>query len=262
MIPLGFQLSGQTVDTLPATVTRVASPTAAPVDAYRHVNDEVGFYPSGLEYGAELRLSLDPTAPNVLRSVSFPYYANYERIGGLTVRLYLSDGGAGAPGTLLGSATVSTKVGKSVVEITYPFANQNQLPSTLIVTTEFRGTGGGKTAGWYLSGQQPTVGSQPPYFWSRNPSGGWRRLTFGPPPDPTPSLRPLGFLATGAFGFQVLGQPDRTYTLQATTWNGSSPLPWLEIASGVASNPEGVVELLDPNASHHGHRIYRAVSRP
>jgi hypothetical protein len=259
---MGTRLCGQNVDSLPATVKRVAGPTAAPVEAYQQANDEVGFYPSGLEYGAELGLSLDPTAPNVLRSVSFPYYANYERIGGLTVRLYLSDGGAGAPGTLLGSATVSTKVGKSVVEVTYPFASQNRLPVTLIVTTEFRGLGGANTAGWYLSSQLPTVGSQPPYFWSRTPAGSWRRLTFGPMPDPVPSLRPLGFDPTGAFRLQLSGQPDRTYSLQATSWTGSSPLPWLEIGSGVASNPEGVVELLDPNAWHHGHRIYRAVSRP
>jgi hypothetical protein len=88
------------------------------------------------------------------------------------------------------------------------------------------------------------------------------RVSAIPLTDIPPGLEPVGLLHTGAFVLRIHGEPGVTYALEASRWQGSGPVVWEPIATGVAQSPDGTVDLQDSAAASFPDRVYRAVSRP
>lgn len=190
------------IDNLPLEIRTSISASTPQVVAYQQPNNEVGYYESPFEYGAQA--TIDPLAPNVLRNISLPYYSNFGLVGGLTYRVYANDGAlvgtTPSPGTLLSQGVIDLQGGgKTLLSIGYGFDAINTLPETVTVTLTFAGIGGDNTAGWYLSTADSLAGAHPDYFWARDASSQWTRKTFLVVPEPTgPQLLALGAMAVGA----------------------------------------------------------------
>ncbi len=162
------------------------------------------------EYGAQV--TLDPSAGNVLRGISFYYYSDYAKLNGVSYTIWKNDGalvaGQPSPGTVLYSdvldlqGVVTGSINKATV--VFPYDPAKGLPSTLSITLAFDGLDASHHAGWLVSEALPSVGSHPlNQFWSTLDGGtswGFIRMAEVPEVNATQAVGiALGLL--GVFRF-------------------------------------------------------------
>ena len=69
-----------------------------------------------------------------------------------------------------------------------------------------------------------------------------------------PSLEPIDRLPDGRFLLRLFGEPEATYSIEATI----DLINWDSIQTVTAPAPDGIVDFLDENAPQNAHRLYRA----
>lgn len=84
------------------------------------------------------------------------------------------------------------------------------------------------------------------------------RLTALPLDEVPPVVRYIGQLTTGPVMLRVLGEPGVTYVVEQS----ADLRLWVEVARGVATSPEGTLEVQDDTAPRAARRFYRARSLP
>jgi hypothetical protein len=163
-------------------VSLAAAGSAFAATVYEVPAGENNYYSTSLEYGDEVTLAISGGGW-VLESVSFPYYANYASIGGMTVSIYANDGalvnGKASPGTVLySSGPIDIQNDGGVVTIPFAYSNDNVLTSpTFTYSVTFAGVGGANAAGLYVPNAAPTVGSSFNDYWEKSGTG-WELRTI------------------------------------------------------------------------------------
>jgi len=137
---------------------------------------------TGGQYGDEVVLA---GTDRVLTGFSFEYYANFERAGGLTFRIYNQDGpligGSASPGSLLYSTTIDVVNGGAVAGIGFGYDPTNIIPDRFTYTVDFGTLGLGELAGLIVPGGSPSIGLSGNDFWEKTGPGAndWALSNFG-----------------------------------------------------------------------------------
>lgn len=143
------------------------------------------------EYGAQV--TLGSGVGNVLRGISFFYYSDYARLGGLTYTIWSNDGplvgGQPSPGTVLYSDSTDIQGSASGViskaTIPFPYDPSKALPSTVTISLFFDGRDSSHHAGWLVSEALPSPGSHPlNQFWSTlDGANSWNLIRMAEVPE-------------------------------------------------------------------------------
>lgn len=126
------------------------------------------YYASTNQFGDQV--ALGEGAGQVIASMSFEYYANYDEVSGMKFRLYANDGPGGLPGTELDARLLDVRQGGSIATVRFDYNPANILPRIFTYTVEFPGAGGERSAGLIVGGDAPTAGSSQNEFWEKSGS--------------------------------------------------------------------------------------------
>jgi hypothetical protein len=164
---VGVASQAAVVDTYFAMSVFTSAAPGAANTAYElgRLNDGVYLGDVNEEYGAQV--TLNSGAGSVLRGISFYYYSDYSKLGGLTYTIWSNDGslvaGQPSPGTVLfnGSADIQGVSSGSISQtvVPFPYDPSKVLPPTITISLFFDGQDASHHAGWLTSDAAPAVGS-------------------------------------------------------------------------------------------------------